>query len=366
MSGRAVAVLTALVVVLAGLVWWSFRSGDGDRPGRLLGDLERREVAAVDLVWQGEAVALERRGDGAWTLTTGDGVPRRADRLTVERFLGSLSSWGSGRRLDEADPAQTGLDRPRGRIELRGGGGVLLAALDVGAPVPGAGTVVVRVEPSGEVRAVPAGVVQEVAERMIGDGDGDGDGGGEGWRAAPPAETPPAADASMAEEEPSRSWTARAPSEVDRIVLDSALFVGDEPLDLIRGPRDWVVVDDPGRSVPFPDVSDLLRAVTTARAEAVEPAATGEAGAAPVLYLTLADAPGARRETLTLFAERSAGAEVVPAASTARPGEVLLLPAETARAVERVVREVAGAVVGPAAEVSDPGTKRPASGRPQP
>lgn len=358
MSGRAVAVLTALVVVLSGAVWWSVQSGDDERGGRsdrLLGGLAPRQVAGLDLEWAGQVTVLDRRGEDGWVVSTGGGAPRPADRLAVDRFLGALVALGSGRLLDGTDPAQTGLDRPRGLVALRGTGGEVLATVEVGAPVPGAGTVVVRVQspdgPSAQVRAVSGGVFEELARRAAG--------GADGWRETPPVETLPVTEPSGEPEEPSRSWTERAPSEVDRIVLDSSLLVGDEPLDLIRGPRDWVVVDAPGRSVPFTDVSDLLRAVTTARAEAVETAPEGAADGAPVLYLTLADAPGARRETLTLFAERENGARVVPAASTARPGVVLLLPADTARAVERTVRELAAAV-------SDPGTESPATGRREP
>jgi hypothetical protein len=363
MSGRTVVILTVLVVVLAGWVWWGSGSGEDDRADRLLGDLAPGQVAGLDLIWEGEVIVLDRRGEAEWVVSADGGAPRPADRLVVERFLGALAALGPGRLLDDADPAETGLDRPRGRIALRGDGSAedeVLAILDVGAPVPGSDRVVVRLEFSGDIRAVADGVVRELARRTAD--------GGESWRDVPPAEESgveesPEGKPSGEAEEPSLRWTERVPAEIDRIVLDSTLLVGDEPLDLIRGPRDWVVVDDPGTTVPFPDVSDLLRAVTTARAEVVE--AAGEAGGTPVLYLTLADAPGARRETLTLFAPESAesaeSADVrwVSAASTARPGVLLRLPVDTARQLERTVREVAAAVSGP-------GTPRPANGRPEP
>jgi hypothetical protein len=147
----------------------------------------------------------------------------------------------------------------------------------------------------------------------------------------------------------SRSLSARRLYQIDRVTIDPA---GDSAIELDREGPDW---RRDGESIPYTPVSDLLFAVTDARAERVTRRAAARAAGhlgEPELSITLTggDAAGAgtgadedaapSSETVILYPPTAEGE--VPATVTGRDYALYLAPAsaETLRDSLERLREV--------------------------
>jgi hypothetical protein len=251
--------------------------------------------AEVVLARKGESFAVERPFADA------------ADPDTVDPLLTDLTSLRVETFLDAplAPEAERGLAGGPGRLELALKGKTEPYVVELGAEVP-----------DSERRYVRAGGQAFEAQTRLAEAV---ERAAEAWR--------------------SKRWTTFESWKVERLKLDDTAG----SLELVRSAGDWL---RDGEKVPYTEVGDLLYAVTSARAERVEPGAAP--GAKPELTLILADADGAE-ETLTLGA---ATAEGVPARTSGRD-VTLWLPAT---AVEELGRIVAALRAAPAEATSTPGT----------
>lgn len=249
---------------------------------------QRDEVERVSLRADGDAplVVLARRGDEFWIEAP---VTDLADRDDVEELLGALTGLQAVDFLD-APPADAGLEPPHAVVEVVRRGAREPFRLLLGA-ARGEGEAAVRY-------ARAAGQLVTVAPTAW-----------EGLLARAP------------DEWRSPAWSSLAVYEVDRVELTDARG----KLTLVRDEGDWKRGDT---KIFYAPVSDLLAAVTEARAERVlsaeEARRAGLAAGPPALTITLAGADGAGRQTLTLAPGGPGGLAV---ARTGGREAVLLLPA---------------------------------------
>ena len=97
----------------------------------------------------------------------------------------------------------------------------------------------------------------------------------------------------------------------------------------------------------FAAASDLLQALTSAKAESLVERPAGDSAATPPprLAVTLSDADG-NEELLTLYASRDPAAAVVPARTRGREVEILL-PRDLVTELEKKVSAVRAAAPSP-------------------
>jgi hypothetical protein len=267
-------------VVIARAIVTDLDRAPGDWRAKEVLPAGRDEIERVRVVpaGGGPEVVLARKGEGF-------GVERpyadAADPDTVDPLLTDLTSLRVETFLDAplAAEAERGLAGGPGRLELALKGRTEPYVVELGAAVPDTERRYVR---AGGQAFEAQTRLAEAVERAP-----------EAWR--------------------SRRWTTFESWKVERLKLDDAAG----SLELARREGDW---RRDGEKVPYTEVGDLLYAITSARAERVEPG--GAATARPELTLVLADADGAE-ETLTLHA---ASAGLVPARASGRD-VTLWLPA---------------------------------------
>ena len=281
----------------------------GDWRSRNLFPGHREAVRRVTLRGDGPEVVLER-GDDAFRMVRP--VADAADTAAVERLLTDLVELSAERFVDDpaTSLAELGLEPPRGKVTVEGAGDPVVVAL--GAPAAEEGGLYLRV---GGQTAVAATGLAEALER------------------------------------PAAQWQSRdlLPFELYRVDIVEATGAG-QPLRLERSGTDWRRGDE---TIPYTPVSDLLFALSEARAEEVVPRASLALGE-PTLTLRVtagaADDEGAQETVLRLFAPREGR---VPATVEGRDF-ALLLPIAAADGVgaelERV-REAEPVAAAPGDEV---------------
>jgi hypothetical protein len=278
---------------------------------------DRPEVRALVVIGPAGRVELERRDDGPGMERFDVVAPYsdRADPEAVDELLTALADLGVDTFQDDLDAtalASLALEPPYGTIEVyvepaaAAGADPVPAAVDplepgepfrvlVGAPVDG-GLVHLRV--GGQV-ATARTLLREPVERPP-----------EGWS--------------------SRHLTELHAFDLVGLVAEAA---GAERLALARVEEEW---QRGGEIIEYTAVSELLAALTDARAERVT--AAGSAGGEPELTLHLRAEGGDDREATLLF--HAAGADGrVPVSSRPR-GRVLWLEPEAAARIRGALDEV--------------------------
>ncbi len=212
-----------------------------------------------------ESVVLGRRDGDFWLEAP---IEDRADPGTVSRFLGSLASLEVSEFVDRpaGELDALGLAEPRATVELIDDTGALWR-LEIGDRVPqdkapspieddDASRVYARAEDQIYVLSDP---LSEAVERSV-----------EEWR--------------------SYEWATRQVFEIERLIATDE----SGEIDLVRDSGDWL---RDGEAIEFAVVSDLLYAITSSKAEALDaPAPAGE----PLLAFTIN--PGEEEERLEIFA----------------------------------------------------------------
>jgi uncharacterized protein DUF4340 len=292
----------------------------GDWRDRLMFRGDRETVQRITLTAgagaAGGPVVLVKRPQGFWIEKP---IADRADRDLVDGLLSDLTGLTAERFLDGSRPlAELGLAPPREVVEVAFKGNTPPLRIELGNPVPG--EAVPEGQASGELTYGRAGgTALEVRTRLA-----------ESVRRAP------------------ADWRALQLSALAVHDVESAMVRDDRTtLRLTRSDTDWKRGDT---LISYLPVSDLLFAVTSARADRLLDAQQAQAMRAglarPALTFTLRT-KDAGEETLILYPPVSDG---VPARASGR-NAVLLLPAETFREVQEKLRDVRSAkAVKPAKE----------------
>ncbi len=251
----------------------------------------------------GPRVALAKRGDGFWLESP---LVDRADRDQVEKLLTDLTGLAAEHFLDPPAPpaAQLGLEPPQTALE----------AVVNGQPAP----FVVQLGSSHTVAAPPveAGAPDSTASLTYARVGGT------------LVDTRSQLAQTLAK--PAADWRSTQLSGLEVHQVDSAVVRADQPgaapLVLTRSGTDWKRGAVPISYLP---VSDLLFAVTEAKADklltAAEAQAQGIAQGQPMLAFEL-KAGQAGSETLTIYPALTGAIQGVPARASGRD-VVLLLPA---------------------------------------
>jgi hypothetical protein len=289
----------------------------GDWRDRLIFRGDREAVQRITLTGApGGMVNLVRRPEGFRIESPALQEPDWADHDLLEGLFADLTGLTAERFLDGSqDLKELGLDPPRGTVEvaLAGAAGPVASPvrIDLGGPVTGGATP--AGQPSGELSYARAGgALFEVRTRL-----------GESARR-------PAAD-----------WRSLKLSKLEVHQVDSATIQGDgPPLRLTRAGTDW---KRDATVISFLPVSDLLLAVTSAKAEHLlaprEGQAQGMGTWKPALTVELRAKEGGKdagTETLTLYPPAAGG---VPARVSGRD-TVLILPADTLQKIQDRLKDV--------------------------
>ncbi len=253
-------------------------------------------------------MSLVRRPEGFRIESPALPEPDWADHDLVEGLFADLSGLTADRFHDGSqDLKELGLDPPRGSVEVAVAGAPPVK-IDLGGPVTGGATP--PGQPSGEASyARSGGALFEVRTRL-----------GE-------AVHRPAAD-----------WRSLKLSKFEVHQVDSATIQGGEgpPVHLSRAGTDW---KRDATVISFLPVSDLLLAVTSAKAEHLlsprEAQAQGMASWKPALTVELRT-KDAGTETITLYPPAAGGAP----ARVAGRDTVLVLPAEALQKIQDRLKDV--------------------------
>ncbi|HET9209918.1 MAG TPA: DUF4340 domain-containing protein [Thermoanaerobaculia bacterium] len=246
-------------------------------------------------------VVLARRRGGFWMERP---VADRADRDLVDGLLSDLTGLTADRFLDSPQNlAALGLDPPKGAVDVVFSDGTPPARVELGTSV--AGPAAPEGQPAGELAYGKVGdTVFEVRTRL-----------GESIRRAP------------------ADWRALQLSVFEVHDVDSATVRdGGTAMPLTRSGTDWKRGDT---LISYLPVSDLLFAVTGARAQRVLAPAEATGLTKPLLTFEL-HGKELGDETLTLYPAVKDG---VPARVSGRDA-VLLLPADTLQQIQTKVKGV--------------------------
>jgi hypothetical protein len=315
--GREIPGTAQRVVALAGgdtvwtvpaAFWGELSRPAGDWRSRQLFPGQRHEVDRLSLQRAGEVVVLARRGDDFWLEAP---VTDRADSERVDELLTAVTGLEAVEFLDQGEEPSTGLDAPEAVVEVVRAGRREPFRIALGA-VRADGEVTVRAaRVDGQLVAVRSLGLDEAAARPPRE-----------WR--------------------SRAWTSLPVYDVDRVEARDA----EGALTLVRAGADW---ERDGTKIFYGPVSDLLAAVTAARAERLVP--VGEGGALlagqPALTLRLVGRQG-NEESLQLWASMPEG---TPGRVSGRE-VMLLLPTELPASLAQHLQAVRDAEPLPEA---DPG-----------
>lgn len=186
MKPKTLLILAVVVAVLAAFIWFVERDLPSSEERAELRDkvfsgLEEDDVEAVTLAWEGQTVRLEKAtaaesetaGEEAdvtagedeedaeteaaeWRLA--EPLAARADRREVEDLLRDLLELKKERTVEEAEPAELGLEPPRVTVTLVTAEGE--QALSFGSELPLSGGVVAALAGRPEVYVVPSNVVE--------------------------------------------------------------------------------------------------------------------------------------------------------------------------------------------------------------
>jgi hypothetical protein len=279
----------------------------GDWRSRAVVTAARDRIERVTVSDAGaEPIVLVRSGE---TLRLESPVADLVDRELADRLLADLAALRMENFLDPPLPAaaEGALADLAARIEIGVAGEPDSQRIEVGA-VTAAGKRIWRA--GGQVFESSSNLAATVA-RPAGE-----------WR--------------------SRTWTRFENWRIEKARFEDAAGA----FELARSDGEWL---RDGKGIPFAAASDLLAALTAARAERLVELPAASAGAtapvAPRLTVTLSDADG-NEELLTLYDSRDPDATMVPARARGREVE-LLLPRDLVTALESKVAAVRQAATSP-------------------
>jgi Domain of unknown function (DUF4340) len=259
---------------------------------------DRDAVSRITLSGANGRVVLAKRPDGFWIEAP---IQDRADRNLVDGLFSDLTGLTAERFVDNPGPLpELGLAPPKEVVEVTVEGAAPVR-IELGAPAAAG-----EASPEGDMGSALAyaragGTVFETRTRL-----------------AESANRPPA------------DWRALGLSGLEVHDVESATVTdGNATMELTRAGTDWKRGDT---TISYLPVSDLLFAVTDARAERLLP--PGNPGN-PVLTVTL-KTKEAGEETLTLYPATPQG---VPAKASGRD-VVLLLPSDALQQIRQKVKDV--------------------------
>ncbi|MEO8198724.1 MAG: DUF4340 domain-containing protein [Thermoanaerobaculia bacterium] len=260
---------------------------------------ERIERLAISGPSTSAPVVLARSGE---TLRLESPVADRVDRDLADRLLSDLAALRMENFLDPpyTPEMEKALAAPAGAFDLTISGEAAPLRIEVGGETA-AGK---RVWRAGNQVFESASALAAVVGRAAGD-----------WR--------------------SRNWTRFENWRIEKARIEEA----DGAFELVRSDGEWL---RDGKKIPFPVASDLLAALTSAKADSlVEGAAPATAATPPRLTVTISDADG-NEEILTLPPGADPAAAEVPARTAGRD-VTLLLPRSLVTELERKIAAVRAA-----------------------
>ncbi len=170
MRPRTLVLLFLLVAGLLAFIWFyegHLPSSDerAELAGRVL-RLEADEVQALTLARGDDSVRFERveaaagarEDEAGWLLREPFEAP--ADRLAVDALVDQLTGLEKDRTLEAIEPAELGLDEPRGRVTLETADGPV--ELVIGSEVPASSTMILGVTGRDEAYVVANSLWQEL------------------------------------------------------------------------------------------------------------------------------------------------------------------------------------------------------------
>ncbi len=182
MKPRTLLVLFVLVAGLGAFIWFHERKLPGSEErteqGKKVLRLEAKEVQALTLEAGSKKLRLEREAEPAgakegeqnedeppafppparWRLT--EPLAAAADGAEVNRLLDSLLGLDKQRTLEDIDPAELGLAKPRGKVTFETAKGTKVLA--IGAQLPQSDSMIVTVEGSKEAFVVSSFVYNDL------------------------------------------------------------------------------------------------------------------------------------------------------------------------------------------------------------
>jgi hypothetical protein len=268
----------------------------GDWRDRRMFHARRGEIEGIRLSGPAGQVVLTQQGE---RFRIDSPIRDRADREKADSLYADLSGLTAERFVDEPERplAELGLEPPRAVVEVavRGKGPV---RVELGAPVDPAAP------PESDEQLLNVRIGRQVFETRT--------------RLAEAAARPAA------------EWRSMSVTSFDVYDVDAATVQdGQGSLSLQRAGTDW---KRGGETISYVTVSDLLFAVTGARADRLVP---GPPPGKPLLTLTLKPSQGGA-ETLSFFKPAAGGA---PVRASGR-GAVLLIPAAKLQEIQQALAEV--------------------------
>lgn len=178
MRPRTLLVLLAVVLALGAFIWFYERelpsSEERAELEKKVLRVEKDDVTALTLQSEAGTVRLEKvalpapetkEGDEEiaepeteWRLT--EPVQARADTFAVDGLLDSLVNLESSRTIEDADPEEAGLDRPRATVRLNTDKGEKV--LRIGAAVPTGGAALASLEGQEGTYVVADSILTEI------------------------------------------------------------------------------------------------------------------------------------------------------------------------------------------------------------
>jgi hypothetical protein len=288
---------------------------------------DRERIDRISLAGPAGGIVLARRGDAFW-IESPPAARDRADRDLVDSLLGDLTALRADRFVDDAakTPARTlngmGLAPPRGAVEVVQKGDPRPFRLELGGAAPTPSPAPAPTEPPGAPPPPPP--APAVYARS----------GDEVFETAQ-------SGLAAAVGRSAADWRSKALSGLQVYQVDGARVTDAAgTLDLTRSGTDW---KRGSTTIPYTPVSDLLFAVTGAKAARLVSAAEArQLGAAldrPLLTIVMKGQGSAGAETVTLYPPVAAG---VPALTSGRDA-VLLLASDQLANIQRQVAAVRGA-----------------------
>lgn len=182
MKPRTLLVLLVVVLGLGAFIWFYERdlpsSEERAELQKKILKLEKDGVSAISIDGSKGRVRLERiatakqavKDDaaaepaGEWRIV--EPLTFRADSFAVDRLLEAVASLEKERTLEEVDPRDVGLDKPRATVRLKTRDG--LKVLKLGAEVPTGGTLIAGLEGEEDAYVVSDSILADV-DRAPGD-----------------------------------------------------------------------------------------------------------------------------------------------------------------------------------------------------
>ena len=176
MKPRTLLILLAVVLGLGAFIWFYERelpsSEEREKLEKKVVNVEKDDVTAVTVEASRGRVRLERIGTARPAKDGEEETPEsaaewkmvepfntRADAFAVDRLLDSVISLERTRTLEDFNPKDVGLDKPRATVRVKTKDGEKV--LQIGASVPTGGSLIAGLEGEKEAYVVPDSILTE-------------------------------------------------------------------------------------------------------------------------------------------------------------------------------------------------------------